>query len=80
MLTFSAGVRLLFVQQIARFIKRYPATNIIILVFLILIGITLSAQGLGLVVPERLFNSLLLIALFAALIYQIRFTRSAQAS
>jgi len=33
MLIFSAGVRLLFVQQIAGLIKRYPATNIIILVF-----------------------------------------------
>jgi predicted tellurium resistance membrane protein TerC len=80
MLTFSAGVRLLFVQQIAGLIKRYPATNIIILVFLTIIGIELSAQGLGLAVPEMLFNSMMLIALGGALVYQIRFTKSEKAA
>jgi predicted tellurium resistance membrane protein TerC len=76
-LLFSAGVRLLFVRQIARFIKRYPATNIIVLIFLTLIGVELIAQGLGVALPERLFGGLMLIALFAAMVYQLRFTRPA---
>ena len=75
-----AGVRLLFVREIARFIKRYPATNIIVLSFLIIIGIELSAQGLGLQVPEPLFNGLMLLALFVAIIYQWRFTRPARST
>jgi predicted tellurium resistance membrane protein TerC len=60
LLLFSAVVRLFFVQQIARFIKRYPATNIIVLTFLIIIGFELSAQGLGMQVPEALFNAVML--------------------
>ena len=78
LLLFSAVVRLLFVREIARFIKRYPATNIIVLTFLIIIGIELSAQGLGLQVPEPLFNGLMLLALIVAILYQWRFTRPAK--
>lgn len=78
LLLFSAVVRLLFVREIARFIKRYPATNIIVLTFLIIIGIELSAQGLGIQVPEPLFNGLMLLALIVAILYQWRFTRPAR--
>ena len=78
LLLFSAVVRLLFVREIARFIKRYPATNIIVLTFLIIIGIELSAQGLGFQVPEPLFNGLMLLALIVAIVYQWRFTRPAR--
>lgn len=78
LLLFSAVIRLLFVRQIASFIKRYPATNIIVLTFLIIIGIELSAQGLGLQVPEPLFNGLILLALIVAIVYQWRFTRPAR--
>jgi predicted tellurium resistance membrane protein TerC len=74
LLFFSAILRLLFVQEIARFIKKYPATNIIILAFLIAISIELIVQGLGTVVPERLFNGIMLLALFVAIIYQWRYT------
>jgi predicted tellurium resistance membrane protein TerC len=74
LLLFSAILRLLFVQEIARFIKKYPATNIIILAFLIAISIELIAQGLGAAVPERMFNGVMLLALFVAIIYQLRYT------
>lgn len=74
LLFFSAIIRLLFVQEIARFIKKYPATNIIILAFLIAISIELITQGLGAAVPERLLNGLMLLALFVAIIYQLRYT------
>ena len=80
LLLFSAVLRLLFVREIARFIKRYPATNIIVLTFLVIIGIELSAQGLGLQVPEPLFNGLMLLALFVAILYQWRFTRPAKST
>jgi predicted tellurium resistance membrane protein TerC len=75
LLLFSAAVRLLFVRQIASFIKRYPGTNIIVLTFLIIIGIELSAQGLGLHVPEALFNAVMLLAFFAAIVWQRRVVR-----
>lgn len=72
LLLFSAVIRLFFVRQIARFIKRYPATNIIILAFLTLIGVELIALGLGLHLPEALFTIMLLSALLATIVYQIR--------
>ena len=75
LLLFSALMRLLFVQEIARFIKKYPATNIIILAFLIAISIELIVQGLGVGVPEQLFNGIMLLALFVAIIYQWRYTK-----
>jgi predicted tellurium resistance membrane protein TerC len=80
LLLFSAGVRLLFVREIARLIRRYPATNIIILMFLIVIGIELTALGLGAKIPEQLFNGLMLLALLAAILYQWRYSKSAQES
>jgi predicted tellurium resistance membrane protein TerC len=73
LLLFSAVVRLFFVRQIARFIKRYPATNIIILTFLSLIGLELISLGLGLRLPELLFSALMLLALLLAIIYQLRY-------
>jgi predicted tellurium resistance membrane protein TerC len=80
LLFFSAILRLLFVQEIARFIKKYPVTNIIILAFLIAISIELIAQGLGVAVPERLFNGVMLLALFVAIIYQLRYTNPEEAT
>ena len=70
LLLISAVIRLFFIGVIARIIKKYPAINIVVLVFLILIGVELIAQGLGISVPERLFNGLLLLALVAAIAYQ----------
>ncbi len=80
LLLFSGVVRLVFVREIARFIKWYPATNIFILSFLIIIGIELTTQGLGVKVPERLFNGLMLLALLVTVVYQWRFTRPEEAT
>jgi predicted tellurium resistance membrane protein TerC len=65
---FSAVVRLLFVRQIAAFVQRYPAINIVILTFLVLIGIELIIQGFGLDI-EPLFNVIMIIALIVTIIY-----------
>lgn len=73
LLLFSALVRLLFVQEIARIIARYPSLNLIIMAFLIAISIELITQGLGAKVPEQLINGLMLIALGTAIVYQWRY-------
>ncbi len=75
LLLFSALIRLLFVQEIAQIIERYPSLNIIIMAFLLAISIELIAQGLGAKVPERLINGLTLIALGTAIVYQWRYNR-----
>jgi predicted tellurium resistance membrane protein TerC len=64
----SAVVRLLFVRQLALFVRRYPAINIVILTFLILIGAELILQGFG---PdfEPVFNAILVVAIVVAIIY-----------
>ncbi len=80
LLLFSAAIRLFFIGEIARIIKKYPAINIVVLVFLILIGVELIAQGLGVTVPERLFNGLLLLALVVAIAYQRWLVKPADSS
>jgi len=74
LLLFSALIRLLFVQEIAHIIERYPALNIVIMAFLIAISIELIAQGLGAKIPEQVFNGLIIIALGTAVVYQMRYT------
>jgi predicted tellurium resistance membrane protein TerC len=56
------------VRQIAGFVRRYPALNIVILTFLVLIGIELIIQGFGLDI-EPIFNVIMIIALIVAIIY-----------
>ncbi len=73
-LLFSALIRLLFVQEIARIIERYPSLNIVIMAFLIAISIELIAQGLGAKISEHVFNGLMIIALGTAVVYQMRYT------
>jgi predicted tellurium resistance membrane protein TerC len=65
---FSAVIRLLFVRQIAVFVRRYPAINIVIFTFLVLIGVELIIQGLGLDI-EPIFNVIMIIALVVTIIY-----------
>jgi predicted tellurium resistance membrane protein TerC len=72
---FSALLRLLFVQQIAALVHRVPGIHVVLLSLLALIGIELFAHGLGLKVPEALFNSAVLAALIGAIAYQRRFAR-----
>jgi len=75
LLLFSAVVRLLFVQEIARIIERDPSLNIIIMAFLIAISIELITQGLGAKVLEQFINGLMLIALGTAIVYQWRYNK-----
>ena len=76
---FSAVVRLLFVRQIAAFVRRYPAINIVIFTFLVLIGIELIIQGFGLDF-EPMFNAVLMLALIVAMIYHRRQGEAARAT
>ena len=76
-LTFSGVVRLLFVREIARFIRKYPAMNIVAQVFLIMIGLELIAQAMGLD-AEPVFNAALLGAgVIIAIVYHWRSKRAA---
>jgi predicted tellurium resistance membrane protein TerC len=70
----STIVRLLFVRQIAAFVRKYPAINIVILTFLVLIGAELILQGFG---PdfEPIFNTILVIAIVVAIIYHRQQTK-----
>ena len=43
----AIGVMLLFAQQIGDFVNRYPSMKILALSFLLLIGVLLTAEGLG---------------------------------
>jgi predicted tellurium resistance membrane protein TerC len=72
---FSALLRLLFVQQIAAIVHRVPGVHVVLLSLLVLVGVELFAHGLGLKVPEALFNSAVLAALIGAILYQRRFTK-----
>ena len=62
LLLFSAMIRLLFVHQIANIIQSYPSLNIIILAFLIIIGLELTLEGLGLNLNEVVINLIILTA------------------
>jgi predicted tellurium resistance membrane protein TerC len=69
LLIFSALFRLLFVRQIAQIMSKYPSLTIVILTFLILIGVELTLQGLGLSIPEAMFNTALLLGVIGAALY-----------
>ena len=43
----AIGVMLLFAKQIGDFVNRYPSMKILALSFLLLIGVLLTAEGLG---------------------------------
>ena len=76
-LAFSGVMRLLFVREIARFIRKYPAMNIVALVFLIMIGLELIAQAMGLD-AEPAFNAILLGAgVILAIVYHWRSKKAA---
>jgi len=79
-LLFSAAARFLLINEIAQFIKRCPATNIFILTFLIVIDLEQTTHSLGLKVPERLINGLMLQPLLVTVIYQWRLTRPEEAA
>jgi len=64
----SAIIRLGAIDKVAQLIQRYPSINIVILIFLILIGCELLLQGLWSKFPEKIFNTVLVLAIIAAII------------
>ena len=71
LLLFSAFVRFFFVERLVHFVELYPAVQVFILVLLIVIGVELIIQGLGIDV-EPLFNILIIIAVLIYIAYQKR--------
>ncbi|MGI9410062.1 MAG: TerC family protein, partial [Hyphomicrobiaceae bacterium] len=66
-LAVSAGIRFLFVRQIAGFIARHPETKIVILTFLTLIGLQLVLQAVHDDLPQSAFNLIMVVAIVVAL-------------
>ena len=68
----SAMIRLFAIDKLAQFIKKYPSLNIVILIFLILIGFELFLEGLWFKFPEEIFNTVIVLAIIVAIIHQRR--------
>ena len=68
----SAIIRLFAIDKLAQFIKKYPSMNIVILIFLILIGFELFLEGLWFKFPEEIFNTVIVLAIIVAIIHQRR--------
>ncbi len=74
----SAIIRLFSVYKMAQFIQKYPSMNIVILIFLILIGFELFLEGLWFKFPEEIFNTVMVLAIIAAIIDRRRRSRPTQ--
>ncbi len=72
----SAMIRLFAIDKLAQFIKKYPSLNIVILIFLILIGFELFLEGLWFEFPEAIFNTVIVLAIIVAIIHQHRQSQS----
>ncbi len=72
----SAMIRLFAIDKLAQFIKKYPSLNIVILIFLILIGFELFLEGLWFQFPEEIFNTVIVLAIIVAIIHQRRRSQS----
>ena len=66
----SAIIRLFAIEKLAQFINKYPSMNIVILIFLILIGFELFLEGFWFKFPEEIFNTVIVLAIVVAIIYQ----------
>lgn len=66
----SAIARFFAIAQIAKLIHKYPSINIVILIFLILVGIELFLEGLWFNFPEELFNGVMIFAIIFTIIHQ----------
>ena len=69
-LAVSSVIRLLFVRQIATFMREHPSFKILTGVFLILIGLSLMLQGVGIDFPEEAFGVGILIAVGLMWLYK----------
>ena len=57
----SLGIMILSATVIGNFVNRHPAIKVLALAFLIMIGVTLVADGLGFHIPKGTFISLWLL-------------------
>ncbi len=69
-LSVSSVIRLLFVRQIAGFMRRHPSFKILTGVFLVLIGVSLMLQGVGIDFPEEAFGVGILVAIGLMWLYR----------
>lgn len=76
----SSLIRLLFVRQIAGFMTRHPEATIVTSSFLILVGLSLLAQGVNEDFPDAWFGVGLAIAFLVMLWYRHRRAEAAPAS
>jgi predicted tellurium resistance membrane protein TerC len=70
LLLISAIIRLFAIDKMALFIHKYPSLNIVMTIFLILIGMELLLQGFWFSFPEEIFNGVMVLSIITALIYQ----------
>ena len=68
----SAIIRLLAIDIVAQFIRKYPSMKIVILIFVILIGFELFFEGLWFKFPEEIFNMVMVLAIIGAIIHKRR--------
>lgn len=52
----STLIRFLFISPITHFLQKYPNVNVIVLIFLIIIGISLVLEGFGKQLPQEIMN------------------------
>lgn len=71
-LSVSSVIRLLFVRQIAGFMREHPSFKILTGVFLILIGLSLILQGVGVDFPEEGFGVGIIVAIGLMWLYETR--------
>ncbi len=73
----SAIIRLLAINKVAGLIRKYPAINIVTLVFLIVIGFDPFLQGFWFYFPEEIFNFVMFLAISYAIYHQKKVSNSA---
>jgi predicted tellurium resistance membrane protein TerC len=74
----AIGVMLVFAKQIGDFVNKYPSMKILALSFLLLIGVLLTAEGLGQHINKGYIYFAMAFALLVELI-NIRFRKKQEA-
>ena len=68
----SAIIRLFSLEKLTQFIQKYSSMNIVICIFMILIGFELFLEGFWFNFPEEIFNAVMIMAIVVAIIDQHR--------
>ncbi len=68
----SAIIRLFSLEKLAQFTQKYSSINIVILIFMILIGFELFLEGIWFKFPEEIFNAVIVLAIVVAVFDQHR--------